>query len=131
MADQFEDIRIVDLDDKATRPSGEGALMTMVLRLSQSAPSAWVELFNHQWSQDFYMNKRRTMASGNRIEINCMPYELAEDHLPQLKKVVAETNTLYRQHLAHLQRQAEERAEAQRRQREEIADVKRRLKFDD
>jgi hypothetical protein len=52
--DQFIDITIAEFDDKASEPSGRGALQRLVLRLSQSAPGEWADYFNQAWSQHLY-----------------------------------------------------------------------------
>ena len=96
----FTDIRIKDLDDAASGPSGQGALVRVVLRLSPSAPTAWANYFNDRWQQQFYMSKRHANVFGDKLEIICMPHELESDHLPELKKVIAETNDAYRRYVA-------------------------------
>jgi hypothetical protein len=130
VADEFQDIKIEAFDNSASSPSGEGALMRLVLRLSQSAPPAWSQYFNQSWQQHIYMMKRRAAVVGDRLEIICMPRELEGDHLPELKKVIAETNKAYRAYAAEQNRMKEEAAEEARRQKEELSGLKGRLKFD-
>jgi hypothetical protein len=67
MSDQFTGIKIVALDDEASCPSGQGALLRLVLKLSQSAPSAWSQYFNDAWQQHLYIMKRRASVSGDRL----------------------------------------------------------------
>lgn len=130
MSGEFVDIKIVALDDAASGPSGEGALLRLVLKLSQSAPTAWSRYFNEAWSQHLYMMKRRASASGDRLEIVCMPEELESDHLPELKKIVDETNQAYRRFATEQKRLKEIEVEAAKRQNEALANLKGRLKFD-
>lgn len=130
MSDQFADIKIVALDDAASGPSGDGALIRLVLKLSDSAPSAWSQYFNEAWRQHLYMMKRRASVFGNRLEIICVPDELESDHLPELKKVVKETNEAYRKFEQEQKRLKEVEIETVRRQREALATLKGRLKFD-
>ena len=130
MTEQFEDIKITSLDESASRPSGQGALMCLVLRLSQTAPSYWAQFFNETWKQQLYAMKRRAAVSGSRLEIICMPDELDVDHLPELKKVIAEANQAYRAHAANEQRRQEQEAAEHRRQKEALAKLNKTLKFD-
>jgi hypothetical protein len=130
MLDQFNDIKIVALDDEASGPSGQGVLLRLVLKLSQSAPSAWSQYFNDAWRQHLYMMKRRASVSGDRLEIICTPDELEKDHLPELNKVIAETNEAYGKYAQEQKRLKEIEIEAARRQSEALSDLKGRLKFD-
>lgn len=130
MADTFEGIKIRELDDAASGPSGEGALMRLVLRLSQSAPGTWSQYFNQAWQQHIYMKKRRASVSGDRLEIICMPDELETDHLPELNKVIAETNTAYGAHAAEQSRLRQQAADEAERQKDQLANLKGKLKFD-
>ncbi len=130
MADIFKDIKIASLDYNASGPSGQGSLMRLVLRLSQSAPSRWSQHFNQSWQQHLYMQKRHAAVSGDKLEIVCMMDELERDHLPEVKKIIAATNEAYGAYAKeqdHLQRQAEEDS---MRQKEELASLKKRLKLD-
>lgn len=126
----FTDIKIVGLDDAASGPSGQGALVRLCLKLSQSAPTAWSQYFNDAWDQHFYMTKRRATAFGDRLEIVCMPVELQNEHLPELNKVISETNDAYRKHADAQISEREIEAERARQQKEELANLKGRLKFD-
>lgn len=130
MAEPFADITMKELDDSASRPSGQGALMRLVLRLSRSAPAQWCQYFNQAWQQHLYGMKRRATVSGDRLEIVCMQDELEQDHLPELKKVIAETNVAYRAFAAEQQRIKEANAKVDQQQKEELASLKGRLKFD-
>jgi hypothetical protein len=130
MPNQFTDIKIAELDDAASGPSGEGALLRLVLKLSQSTPSAWSQYFNDVWGQHFYMMKRRASISGDRLEIICMPEELETDHLPELKKMIAKTNEAYGRYLEEEKGKKEIEMENTRRQREVLSGLKGRLKLD-
>lgn len=131
MITEFEDIKIVSLDDKASYKSDpSSALMHVVLSLSASAPHEWSNYFNQRWRQQFYMMKRNASVSGKRLEIYCVPDDLQNDHIPELNKVIAETNHAYRQHLAHTQQKAATQAAAEAAEREKLASIKAGLKFD-
>lgn len=127
----FEDIKIIAMDDKASYKSDPSTHMVhVVLTLSASAPHEWAEYFNDRWQNQFYMMKRRASVSGKQLEIYCVPDELQQHHIPQLKKVIAETNTAYRSYVEKAQRVASEHAATEARERAELADLKSKLKFD-
>ena len=130
MQSTFTDIKIVALDDAASEPSGDRAFVRLILKLSQSAPSAWSQYFNDAWGQHIYMKKRRASASGDRLEITCMPEDLEKDHLPELNKIISATNSAYRSYADAQTREKEIEIENARRQKEELANLKGRLKFD-
>jgi hypothetical protein len=130
VAKTFTDIKIKELDDAASGPSGQGALVRLVLRLSHSAPARWAAYFNERWQQAIYMSKRHARVFGDKLEITCMPYELERDHLPELNKVIAETNEAYRGYFAKQERERDLQEEAEKRQKQELSDLKGRLKFD-
>ncbi|AZO54752.1 MULTISPECIES: hypothetical protein [unclassified Mesorhizobium] len=130
MANQFTDIKIKALDDSASGPSGEGALMRLVLRLSQSAPAPWSQYFNKAWQQHIYMMKRRASVSGDRLEIICMPNELQADHIPELNKIITQTNAAYGAYAAEQTRLRQKTADESQRQKDDLAKLKGQLKFD-
>ena len=130
MSKAFSEIKITELDDGASGPSGPGALMRLVLKLSDTAPYEWCEFFDRAWQQNFYMMKRSAHASGDNIEIICMPEELQNDHIPQLKKVVAETNASYAAYGAKQEQLAAEQKAAQQKQKDDLSKLKNDLKFD-
>lgn len=72
------------------------------------------------------MMKRNAAVSGKELEIYCVPDELQQYHFPELKKVIAETNLAYRAHLEQTKRSAD----AELRERTELANLKSKLKFD-
>lgn len=131
MITEFEDIKIVSLDDKASYKSDpSSAMMHVVLSLSASAPHEWSNYFNQRWQQQFYMMKRNASVSGKRLEIYCVPEELKNSHIPELNKVIAETNHAYQQHLAHTRQEVATQAAAEAAERENLASIKAGLKFD-
>jgi len=131
MNTEFDDIKIVSLDDNASYKSDQrSALMHVALCLSASAPSEWSDYFNQRWKQHFYMMKRSASVSGNRLEIYCVPEELKSDHLSELKKIISESNHAYRQNLVHAQHKAATQAAAETADREKLTAIKASLKFD-
>jgi hypothetical protein len=128
---EFEDIKIIAMDDGASYNSEPNTqMMHIVLTLSASAPYEWSQYFNDCWQHQLYMMKRRATASDKRIEIYCVPDELQQHHIPQLNKVIAETNAAYRGYVEKSQRDAAKRADAEARERSELSKIKSDLKFD-
>ncbi len=76
------------------------------------------------------MMKRRACVPGDRLEIVCMPDELESDHLQELNKVIAETNTAYSAHAAEQNRLRKQADEEAKQQKDQLASLKGRLKFD-
>lgn len=130
MSNNFEDIKIIAFDDKATyRSDPNSALMHVVLNLSASAPYEWSNYFNQRWKSHLYMMKRNASVSGKRLEIYCVPDELQKDHIPELNKVIAETNQAYRQYLVQAKREADAQAEREAAEKAKLAEIKSNLKF--
>ncbi|TDV53455.1 hypothetical protein EDF87_101543 [Pseudomonas helmanticensis] len=131
MTIEFQDIKIVPLDDEASYKSDpSSALTNIILNLSASAPYEWSTYFNDRWIQQFYMMKRNASVSGKQLEIYCVPHELQTDHIPQLKKLIAETNQAYRECLARKQQIAATPATSDTDERKKLASIKADFKFD-
>lgn len=131
MVNNFKDIKIVELDENASHTREHNSRMVnIILILSESAPDAWARHFNNQWQQHFYMMKRDASVSGKRLEIYCLPEELQQYHIPELKSVISKTNLAYRSLVEQAQRDAAERNAAAARQRDELVDLKSKIKFD-
>ena len=95
--------------------------MRIVLKLSASAPVAWADYFNQAWHQHLYMMKRRAVVSGGGLEILCMPVELEADHMPELSKIIAQTNDAYRTFAAGQARQQQAAEEEALRQKQQFS----------
>lgn len=130
MAAEFEDIKIVSFDEDASYKSDERSSLTnCVLRLSSLAPSDWAEHFNQSWKEHFCMTKRNATASGDRIEVLCVPEEL-QNLINELKKVIAATNRAYGQHVSATQQRAKQQEESAAAEKERLTKVKNTLTFD-
>ncbi|MDQ0323087.1 hypothetical protein QO002_005293 [Pararhizobium capsulatum DSM 1112] len=115
----FQDIRIVELDDAASGPSESGPLMNMVLKLSADVPSDWREKFTETWGQGALAMRRAALVQGDTLTSTCMAYEL-QDQIDQLNEVISATNDIYRGILA----------EATARQDAELGDLKANLRYE-
>lgn len=130
MTTDFEPIKIVAFDDKATYKTDPSlALVNAVLNLSSSAPAEWADDFNQRWEQHFYMMKRNAYVSGDRLETYCVPNEL-QNLILEFNKIIAQTNTAYAQNWAQKQHEAAQKAATEAAERENLAKIKSGLKFD-
>jgi len=127
----FVDIKIVGIDDSTSiKPDPNKEIFNIVLELSAIPPFEWSDYFNNKWKQHLYMAKRKAYVVGSSLTIYCVPSELESIHLPELKKVIAVTNKLYKEHRSSekLEEQLElEEAEAEK---AALEDLKKSIKFD-
>lgn len=130
MTKEFEDIRIVSMDDASSHwPDPKVAMFNIVLNLSSSAPYEWANYFNQRWKQHIYMAKRSASVSGGKLQIYCVPDELEKDHIPELNKIISETNYAYRTFLnTRIQEEAARMAQEVA-ERDQLKSIKNNLKF--
>lgn len=115
----FQDIRIVGLDDAASGPAESGPLMDIVLKLSDNVPGDWREKFTETWIQGALAMRRQAVVQGDTLTSTCMAYEF-QDQIDQLNDVMSATNDTYRLLVA----------EATARQDAELRDLKANLRYD-
>jgi hypothetical protein len=130
-ADSFTDIKITGLDVNATQPSQAApGLRHMYLRLSARPSSEWQELFNQERQFPRHTMWREAWIEGNFIVVDCVPEEIEQYHLRDLKEDVAKTNQNYRDYLARVARAQEQQKEAEQKEKSRLEDLKSRLEFD-
>ena len=114
-------LKIVSLDTSLTKPSSSGgsAMRDMYLELSEVPPSGWSNFFDQERNFPRHSMWREARIKGKYIVIDCVPEELENYHLSDLKEDVLNANRKYDQ--------AVER-EIQRRkiEKEEMKKMKRR-----
>ncbi len=131
MSNDFKDIKITGMDDReSNRPDPNKALFNIVLNLSASAPCEWANYFNNRWEQHIYMRKRRASVSGGRLSIYCVPNELEKTHIPELNKVIGETNQRYREYLSSKKIEEQSKKEREEAEKAALSSLKESLKFD-
>jgi hypothetical protein len=127
----FTDIKIVGMDDQVSASrEPHSAIVTITLQLSASAPSEWADYFNQAWKQHIYMMKRRAQVLGRSVQIECVPDELEVTHLPELKKVIGDTNQAYSKIADAQARQREAEAAREAATAATLKEIKGRIKFD-
>ena len=103
---QFSDITIVgNCAAKAPRREGKNKegkdQFIITFNLSSNALGAWIETFNRVWGK--HGNEPSLlplpMVRDDQIQIACPIDDQLQDHLDNLKQVVATTNQMYRAQL--------------------------------
>lgn len=97
--ENFEDIKIIGLDEKSSKKIDNNKLFEINLILSSSAPIEWIDYFDKAWKSHIYLMKRKAFVLGNILTIICVPDELGKYHLPELNKIIDETNKWYKEYL--------------------------------
>jgi len=69
------------------------------------------------------MTKRRAHAKTTHIVIRCMPGELNNSHIPELKKVITETDAAYLKSHQNAERQKQIMEDKEKRFRDDLKDV--------
>ena len=73
---------------------------------------------------------REAWIEGNFIVVDCVPEEIEQYHLRDLKEDVAKTNQNYRDYLARVARAQEQQEEREQKEKSRLEDLKSRLEFD-
>jgi hypothetical protein len=129
--DSFTDIKITGLEVDATQASDRApGLRHMYLRLSASPPAEWQQLFDNERQFPRHTMWREAWIEGNFIVVDCVPEEIEQYHLRDLKEDVAKTNQKYRDYLAGVAQAHQQHEAAQQKERSRIEGLKNRLKFD-
>lgn len=121
MSVNFQDIRITGLDSKATQqsPTAPG-LRLMYLTLSGTPPHMWTQIFDAERQFPRHSMWRTAEVEGDNIVVDCVPEELEQYHLRDLKEDVRNTNEKYRGYLTHEEQRIQNAQEAAERDLEAI-----------
>jgi hypothetical protein len=103
---QFSDITIIG-NSAAKAPRKEGKTkegkdqFVITFSLSGNAQGSWIETFNRVWGKQGNepLLLPLPMVRGDQIQIGCPLDDQLQDHLDNLKQVVATTNHMYRSQL--------------------------------
>jgi hypothetical protein len=129
--DSFTDIAIIGLDVDATKPSqAASGLRHMYLQLSAEPPSEWQQLFNQGRRFPRHSMWRDAWVEGRHIVVDCVPEEIEQYHLRDLKEDAAKTNEKYRDYLGKVAGAQQQQQEAEQKEKSRLDDLKNRLKFD-
>lgn len=128
---KFEDIKIVELDVEMTRPSEQASGMRhMFLKLSAYPSSEWANFFESERRFPRHNMWRHAWIEGNYIVVDCVPEEIKQYHLADLKTDVANSNKKYKDFLQQVEERtlAENRRQAQ--EDERLKNLKDGLNFE-
>jgi len=96
----FDDICIVRVDmDRAYRPDPEKLLYHIYFRLSAHPPQEWVQIFEAERQFPRHTMWRHAWIEGDYVVVHCVPEEVKQYHLNDIKVDVANSNAKYRQYL--------------------------------
>jgi hypothetical protein len=102
----FEDIDIVEVDKARTyKPDEESALYNVYLKLSAVPPSEWAQIFDAEREFPRHSMWRRAWIESDYVIVHCVPEEMKQYHLRDMKQDVANSNAKYREYLMHVERQ--------------------------
>ena len=122
-------ILIVGMDEEASGHSRKGALVDIHLKIAPSASVDWCQAFDVAWRNHFYMIKREAHATSDHIIILCVPSELQDKHIPELKKVVATTNGYFAESQRSSELELAELLTRENAQRKQVSDLAKDLKI--
>ena len=91
----FKNVSILAINYVQTQPIGGSGAVRVPIELSPVPPPDWMELFCQKWMAHDYEAKVEVALAGDAIFARCYPEDLeglTERHLPEIKKVIAETN---------------------------------------
>jgi len=114
---EFDDIRIVGLDNnRLYRPDPQKALYHVYLELSSSPPMEWSQIFDAERRFPRHTMWRRAWVEERYVVVHCVPNEVKQFHLNDIKQDVANSNAKYRE---FLRRVAQEEARQANREAQE------------
>ncbi len=127
---KFEDISIVDLDTaRSHRPDPTNGLYNMYLRLSSVPPSDWAAIFEAERHFPRHSMWRRAWIESGNVVIHCVPGELEQYHLADLRQDATSTNRKYREYLLEEARKSAMNAGAAKQEQEQLVALRKKLGF--
>lgn len=119
--ESFVDISIVGADkSRAYRPDKNSPLYHIYLTLSAHPPQEWVQIFEAERKFPRHSMWRHAWIEGNSIVVHCVPNEIKQYHLDDLKHDVSNSNLRYRE---YLQKVAARKVRESREQRKLMANL--------
>ena len=131
MANIFRDIKITGIDEDGSSEVAQSSLMDVALKLSVTPPADWTRHFDERWQQHAYVKKAVASVVEARIVIRCAVEELERIHLPELRKILAETNESHAQRLALEERKLASQLAQKAANVKTLSELAGRLRFDD
>lgn len=133
MADeQFDDIRLVDLDENKThRLDPTDAMYYVYLKLSARPPRKWSRFFNSIRAQPRHESWRDAWVEDDYIVIHAPLAEVDDLHIQFLLEDVRTANEQYRAFLSEAGAQSQSIQDAMENERKQIESLKNKLSFEE
>lgn len=126
----FEDIFIKGLDEnQCFQPDPSVLLFHLYLQLSALPPYEWTQIFDAERRFPRHSKWRRSWVEGSYIIARCVPNELAEFLLADLKEDVQNVNLKWREYLAQLAKREIRDRECAREKHANLSSLKQYLDF--
>jgi hypothetical protein len=110
MAQQFEDIVIVDLDvQKTTWSRVHSAMRTLYLKLNRDPDIAWTKFFFEERNSRVEVKRHGLWIEDGYIVFDCLLIDVDDHHLPDIRLSIA-----------HANERSHELVESQREEREQL-----------
>lgn len=120
----FVDIQIIRVDKERTyNPDPKMALFNIYLTLSAYPSQEWVAIFDAERRFPRHTMWRKAWIEGNNAVVYCVPEELKQYHLRDLKEDVTTSNTKYREHLQRIAMRKAREAQKQATQQQALDDA--------
>jgi hypothetical protein len=117
---EFVDIEIQGVDKGRTHnPDPSKSLFNVYFTLSAFPPQEWVEIFEAERRFPRHTMWRKAWVEGNSIVVYCVPTEVKQYHLRDIKQDVDSSNLKYREYLRR--REAQRAREVERESAEKSA----------
>lgn len=114
----FVDIEIQGVDkDRTYNPDANKALFNVYFTLSAYPPQEWAEIFEAERRFPRHTMWRKAWVEGNCIVVYCVPDEVKQYHLRDIKQDVVSSNSKYRDELRRREMQRVREAQKQFAQR--------------
>ncbi|MBU1421633.1 MAG: toll/interleukin-1 receptor domain-containing protein [Bacteroidetes bacterium] len=127
----FEDIKILEIDDsKSYKPDPSKLLYNIYLKLSASPPSEWQQIFEAERRFPRHTMWRDAWIEGEYIVIHCVPDEIEKYHADDIKEDVKNSNSKYRQYLMEEARKEAKKTDQALSERNQLKDLKQKIRFD-
>jgi hypothetical protein len=131
MEPDFDDIRIVSIEDDLTVESPENpTLFYIYLRLSQTPAPLWQHHFREKRKVARHLRWRKAWIDRKYIVVECRAEEIETHHLNDLKQDIAHANDLYRTYLRHQAFAENQKVQSHENEKGKLREMNERLKFD-
>lgn len=86
----MEDLKLTEL--KAVKTIPGTSLHRVLLGLNETPTARWRMVFEANWKSNNYSMKAKAEIKGAGISMDVLVTDLEGEHIPQLKKIIEETN---------------------------------------